>query len=223
MKLVTLSGWGQPHDALAHAFPDATHVDYAMKRSFAEAASTLQAYADAEIVVGWSMGGQLAAYAISHGIIAPKKLMLIAAPYQFIRTEENAPGVGAGTVAKFRENYLQNSERTLNKAYDLIAHRDMHAEHVKTHLATARKELKPYDWLNWYDQLTSHIPIGYNPERFPHTIIVHGSSDAVIAPGQAEVWHAKLAYSELHIWEGCGHAPHWHNAVRLRELLENAA
>lgn len=222
MKIITLSGWGQPHDALEHAFPEAVHIDYAGSSSFIEAVESLRAQQNADVVIGWSMGGQIAAHAISEKIIAPKKLMLIAAPYQFMRTLHNQFGVGKSTIEKFRENYVRNAERTLNKAYELIAYNDIRAENIKPHLSRARARLQMHDWLRWYDHLSLYTPTGYVEEDFPHTLIVHGANDAVIGPEQAQAWSRLLPSSELHLWEGCGHAPHWHNEKALRAILDMA-
>lgn len=222
MKILALSGWGQPHDALSHAFPSATHVDYARADGFESALKLLEPYQDYDVVVGWSMGGQLAVRAVAENVLSPRMVMLLATPYQFVKTAKNPIGMRADTAALFRENFLRDAPRTLKKSYALISHEDSREEHIKPYLADAMRRLPGYDWLHWYDELTTHTPGGYIQKTFPRTLIVHGARDVVVPSGHSDEWKKHIPHAHVHVWDSCSHAPHWHDGPRLRTVLEQA-
>ena len=98
MKTLTLSGWGQPFDTLSHLAPGAHAVDYAHAANASEALRMIASQGgDAELVIGWSLGGQLAARAVAEGLLSPRLLVLIAAPFQFV----GGSAMGPETFAKF--------------------------------------------------------------------------------------------------------------------------
>jgi len=221
MKLLALSGWGQPHDALAEAFPDATHLCYARHDSVEEALADIADTARGhDAVIGWSLGGQLAARAISAGLIAPKKLVLIAAPFEFV---EMGGGLGMprGTFDKFFDNYVHNPMRTLHKAWDLVHYNDAYSSHVKDVLSSFSKQaVLNNDWLKWLSLIDGFSCEGLNFSKFPSTLLVHGKQDAVVESAQSEHFAGHIKESQLEIWPDCGHAPHWHDTNKLRHLVQ---
>lgn len=209
MTVIALSGWGQPADALREVVPHATYIDYAGAAS-AEAALEMLAEYKPSCVVGWSLGGQMAARAIVEHVWKPERLVLIAAPYRMRNSL---------TLAKFRENFLRDPVRALAKGYSLIAHKDTHGGDVEIHLQAARQRLPEHDWLYWLEELAEH---GFEPEslaHFPRTVLLHGDRDAVVGLEQSHEFLKALPDAELHIFEGCGHAPHWHDAERVKAFL----
>lgn len=217
VSVLALSGWGQPHDALEAVAPGARHVDYA-GGTLEQAMDTLAGYADARTVIGWSMGGMLAVRAVAAGVLRPERLVLIATPYQFARTPARALGMPQDVLAQYRENFVRSPERTLQKSYALIAHGDARAERVQPQLQAARARLPGHDWLYWLDVLAAGSAQGLDLQGFPPTVLVHGDRDAVIRLEQSEAFARALPQAALHVFEGCGHAPHWHDGARLMRL-----
>src|SRR5262249_47693514 len=80
---ICLSGWGQAHDSLEIIAPQAQHVPYKPYPSFDAFAGTLHGI-QCDMLIGWSLGGQLAARLVAAGILQPKRLVLLAAPFQFL-------------------------------------------------------------------------------------------------------------------------------------------
>ncbi len=209
MSIIALSGWGQPPDALREVAPNAQFVDYARAGTVERALDTLAGYAP-RCVIGWSLGGQMAARAIVKGIWKPELLVLIAAPFKLTHNL---------TLAKFRDNFRRDPERALKKGYALIAHEDTNAAHIQKYLEDAKKRLPAHDWLYWLEALATH---GFEPgemKHFPRTILLHGDRDAVVGLEQSQAFAKALPQAELHVFEGCGHAPHWHDEARVRGLL----
>lgn len=218
--IATLTGWGHPHDALAAIAPDARHIDYAQLTDW-DAALTHAADAaqNAQIVIGWSLGGFIAAHLIAERLIRPEKLVLISAPFQFVASASVPAGMGRQTFDQFRDNYRISSERTLKKSYQLIMKDDKHASHIATHLNTSKERLADHDWLFWLNQLEARSCEGLDFSHFPHTILIHGSHDAVTSSDQAQLFATRLPNATTHIIEDCGHAPHWHDTARVKGLI----
>ena len=221
MKAMTLSGWGQPHDALAAIAPNATHVDYAHSQGVADALTHIaQEARNHDAVIGWSLGGQLAVRAIVAGMMRPRLLVLIAAPFQFVQTEDRPLGMKRDLYDKFRANYVRNAARTLDKAWELIAKGDAREQHVRQHMAKHDKDnVMAKDWLRWLDSLDGFSCDGLYLADFPPTLLVHGKNDAVVEQAQQAHFAAAIPHSRVLTLDDCGHAPHWHNSEKLMSWM----
>lgn len=220
-KIITLSGWGQPHDSLRLALPEARHFDYSHHESPEHIFAALAEHArDADLVVGWSLGGQLLVRAAAAGIIRPKRMALIAAPYQFV--ESTLPGLGMkrSTFELFRSNLQTNMPRTLRKSWALVATADAKEEQVAQLLAELGVDMPSRDWLKWLDALSHFSCEALDLSCLPPTLLVHGMRDAVVGVNQSELFARKIPQATLELWHESAHAPHLHDPVRLRQLLE---
>ena len=222
MKTVTLSGWGQPHDALFVLAPDALHIDYASAANVNEAIEkiAIQAY-DAHCVIGWSLGAQLAVRAIAGGYISPKRLLLIAPPFQFVADREIPHGMKPDLYEKFADNYKNNPARTLKKAWELLVKDDSNEEGVRGYIAQQNPQnMLAYDWKRWLDELEAYSCKRLDFSAMPPTLIVHGDKDVVISIEQSRHFANLLPDVTLHTIPGCGHAPHWHAPEKIREWMK---
>jgi len=224
MKILTLSGWGQPHDALEPIAPSATHFDYS---DFGNVADVLGALAEVgqnyDAIIGWSLGGQMAVRAISAGLIRPKKLVLIGAPFQFVRSDFLNLGMPQDQFQKFRDNYLNNSARTLAKAWELVAIGDKNSEIVKEHLQKYNKEkMLEKNWLNWLDLLNSFScnSLDFNNFSRMDILLLHGAGDAVVSHNQAQEFVKNIPSAKHILLKDAGHAPHWHDSAQVRQHIE---
>ncbi|MDE3060947.1 MAG: alpha/beta fold hydrolase [Pseudomonadota bacterium] len=225
MRAMTLSGWGQPHDALKAIAPEATHVEYAHHESVPGALETIARTGEShDLVIGWSLGGQLAVRAIAAGLLTPQRLVLIAAPFQFVEQPERRLGMKRDLYDKFRDNYARNPERTLHKAWELICLDDNRADDVRARLqAQDKTQVLAKDWLRWLDMLDGFSCGDLDFGRFPPTLLIHGDRDAVVAAGQAQHFADRLAQPTVALMENAGHAPHWHNGEAVRRLIAGYA
>lgn len=219
---MTLSGWGQPHDALAEAFPDSTPVGYAhfpsMQQALEEIAETSKAH---DIVVGWSLGGRLAVQAILAGRMKPKKLVLIASAFQFSKSTELPLGIPRDQYEKFRGNYQRNALRTLDKGWELIVKGDKHAARIRSRFSDdAKQAMLAHDWLRWLDELNGLTLHGVSLENMPQTLLLHGVNDVVVTPDQSQHYTSLLPQAKLVMLDDCGHAPHWHDPQLVRNTVE---
>ena len=219
--VVTISGWGQPHDALRSIAPDAHHAQYADAPNTAMALQQLSAVSKPDVVIGWSLGGQLAVRAIAAGLMRPRLLVLIAAPFQFVKNTTLPIGMPADTFAGFLSNYRRRPEQTLIKAWELIQKDDSNASEVSAHLQTHEKNLVlKQDWLRWLEELNSFSCEGLHLAEFPSTLLIHGDRDHVVYHEQSEHFASVIPHAKLVTLKNCGHAPHWHNAEKVKQLIE---
>ncbi len=222
---LTLSGWGQPHDALGELVPHAATLDYT---GYSHVADALKAIADLgkdkDLVIGWSLGGQLAVRAIAAGLMRPKKLVLIAAPFQFVKRPEHPVGMPAELYDIFRENYAAYPDKTLIKAWASIVKGDKNASFIRKHLEKQDKAIiLAQNWLHWLDILHHFSCKDLFMDNFPPTLLVHGREDAVVYYEQSQAFAHALPHATLITLEGCGHAPHWHAPEQVTQAIREFA
>lgn len=224
MLTIALTGWGQLPDALKTVAPQARHVDYA-RHGLPEALALIgQEGTGCELAVGWSLGGQLLVRAIAQGLLAPKKLVLLAVPFQFVARAEGEMGMKPDTFALFRANCARDQPRCLRKAWELLCVGDEKANDVREHLAWQDAgAANGYDWLGWLDILEEKSCDGLDFSAVPPTLVLHGEGDAVVDARQAAQWHDTLPECGYIPIRGCGHAPHWHDAAAVRGWIESHA
>jgi pimeloyl-ACP methyl ester carboxylesterase len=161
--------------------------------------------------VGWSLGGQLAVRAIAAGMLQPKALVLIAAPFQFVASQEPL-GMKRDLYEKFRDNYARNPARTLDKAWELVVKDDARHEHVRSHIARQDKQaVMQRNWLYWLNALDGFSCDTLDMQAFPHTLLVYGQKDSVVAHEQHTHFAQRLPHADIISLPECGHAPHWHD------------
>lgn len=223
MRIACVSGWGQPADALAAIAPSATHVTYADQPSVTSALQAIATQARGhELLIGWSLGGQLALRAIATGLLRPKRLVLIATPFQFVQSASLPIGMPIDLFAKFKHNYAKNPQNTLKKAWELIALNDSNAQNVLNHLAKQdRDAVFAQNWGQWLQILENFSCKTLDTNDIPAPLLIHGDHDHVVYPNQAAQFKKLLPKARLEILPSCGHAPHWHNPEQVKTLIDN--
>ena len=222
MKILALSGWGQPHNTLADIAPDATHFDYADYTTTNEAlAGIAQEGKRHDAIVGWSLGGQLAVRAIAGGLIQPKKLILIGVPFQFVRSDHSKIGMPRDQFDKFRDNYAKNAQRTLKKAWELIIMGDNNPEYVKNRLEKYDKAaVMEKNWLDWLDMLDGFSCNELDFSNFPSSLLLYGEQDYVVDHSQSAEFSRVIPEAKFISFSGAGHAPHWHDTEAVKRHIE---
>ena len=116
--ILSLSGWGQKFDSLKTIFKDPTfdpiflkknpviHFDYTKFNNVEDFFTNIKSQnLNPKIVIGWSLGGQLAIRLIEKKIITPKTLILIAPPFQMVKDENISTAMSKKTYQEFYQNY----------------------------------------------------------------------------------------------------------------------
>jgi len=215
MTTLTLSGWAQPADALAHLADDARVFDFSDYASPETAIAALSNIPHTRCIA-WSMGGTLALAAIAAGAIAPRHLTLIGAPYQFVQSADYRAAMDPLTYQRFHDNYQRDPARTKERFLALIAKGDREATRVMRALRHHQDVENTDRWLPWLQHLGTAQAMFANASP---TLIIHGAADAIVPAAQGETLAALLPQAQLSLWQGVGHAPHVHDAARLRREI----
>jgi pimeloyl-ACP methyl ester carboxylesterase len=127
--------------------------------------------------------------------------------------------MGPETFALFRASYAENPARTKDRFHALIAKGDADGKRIMTKLRHHPDVENTARWLPWLDALASYSLADASLARSPRTLIIHGMNDAIVPLAQSEILLAKLPRATLQRWEQTGHAPHLHDAARLRAAI----
>jgi len=217
MSILTLSGWTQPSDALVRglALHHAQVFDYSDYPSAEASFAALGEYRDIEEIIAWSMGAQLAIRAVAAGVLKPKHMTLLAAPYQFVSSNDFTDGMDALTYQQFRENYTADPVRTKSRFHALVAKGDSHVRRVLPMLDHHPDVDNTARWLPWLNDLGEHSLHGVDASHMPPTLLIHGTNDAIVPFRQAQKMIEILPAAKLSVWDGVAHAPHLHDATRV--------
>lgn len=217
MSTLILSGWAQPADALAHITDDAATFDYSDYDTLDAAVDALKKRKPT-YAVGWSLGGVVVLKAIASGALAPKHVTLIGVPFQFVQSADYPHAMDRLTYNRFHTNYARDAARTKEKFLSLIASGDRDEARVLQSLRHHHDVENSARWLPWLKMLDSPFsPMG--GEIHVPTLIIHGDRDAIVAYQQAKKLAEILPNATVSLWKDVGHAPHLHDALRLRREI----
>ena len=223
MKILALSGWGQPHDTLFDIAPEnTTHFDYTDYTTIESALMAIAQQAkNHDAVIGWSLGGQLAVRAVASGLMLPKKLVLIGVPFQFVHSDKIKIGMPRDKFQKFRDNYAKNAQHTLAKAWELIVLNDKNSDYVRAQFTKYNQNVMlEKNWLHWLDMLDGFSCGELDFSQFPPSLLLHGVQDAVVEHTQAHEFAKVIPQAKHIIMENAGHAPHWHDTQFVKRHIE---
>jgi len=160
--------------------------------------------------------------AMDEGRLATSHVTLIATHYQFVSDDRFKGGMDPVTFQQFRENYAQNAPRTKERFKTLVAKGDAKFREVMEKIHHHEAVENTARWLPWLDDLGGYSYAG-SAQIMANisTQIIHGEEDAVTPVAQAEAWHGRHPDMQVYHWQGVGHAPHLHDADRLRSSIAN--
>lgn len=221
-NIITLSGWGQAYNSLANISPEgATHIDYTKFPSVDAFFKSLKDK-NPDIIIGWSLGGQLALRAISEKILKPKKLILISTPYQFVASKDIKCSMSKDTFNTFHSNFESDPVKTLKRFLTLISLNDSNHHEILKELRHATSTEHASRWLYWLEQLESFTCHSLDFSNVPETLAIHGLNDTIVDSTQTGLFKSLIKNYTLEMFENCGHAPHLHNEARVKEIVHAA-
>lgn len=221
IKAITFSGWGQAADALAPVIPvgaTAQHIHYQHFEGARELLPFL-GKRQCDVLIGWSLGGQLAIRSIHYGHITTKLLVLLATPYDFIDATGNPFGMETENFNLFEQDFYKSPEKTLRRFNALVSKGDSHATTIAK---TLRNQSCSTDgWLKWLRELRYFSGDEIKFTNFPKTLVIHGRNDHVVRCDQTEIFYSKIPHCNVTILEDAGHALHLHNTQLIQQLISN--
>ena len=206
--ILTFSGWCQQPDTLTIPGRDTTPVSYHPARS---CDAIFVPTTSPDIAIGWSLGAQIICRLVAEGHVKPSLIILISAPFSYVKTPPLTSGQEPFIYQQFLSNYIKKPERTLSK-FALLSNKNDDASPL-TDIMLDHEHHE--DWIFWLEELGRFSCNTLDFSQFPHTILLHGHDDQVTSSKQAQLFEARLPSSEVHIIENCGHAPHLHDPQLL--------
>ena len=223
MKTVLcLSGWAQKSNVLEKLFNkdefEIINFDYSRFSNIDDFFNEIKkAKINPEIIIGWSLGGQLACRLIENKILNPKYLILIAAPFQFVKSAKIAAAMPQKSFDEFYSNFVFKPDKTLKKFSLLMNINDKNAKDLANNLDINDEN---HDKLAfWLKELERFSCYDLNFANFPKTLILHGLGDLVVHSSQSKIFNEKIANSKLELIKDCGHMPHFIYENELKDKI----
>jgi pimeloyl-[acyl-carrier protein] methyl ester esterase len=180
-------------------------------RSLEDLAATLAAdLPPACTLLGWSLGGMVAARLAADGHPAVRRLVLVATTPRFVAAPDWRHGLAAGTVEEFSDGLQRNYRGLVRRFLSLQARGDERAAGLLRELRAvvfARGEPAPAALAAGLDVLRhADLRAAAGRIRVP-TLVVSGRNDRLTLPGAA-AWLAQHVPAARHREiPGAGHAP----------------
>ncbi|MBU6140947.1 MAG: alpha/beta hydrolase [Proteobacteria bacterium] len=220
-KALCLSGWGQKSDSLEFIFSESFFVssfDYSRFDSVENFFSEIEAQKiNPEILVGWSLGGQLAIRLIEKKILQPKLLILLAPPFQMIKDARIQAGMAKATFDEFYKNFSTAPTQTLKQFAILTSMNDRNAAEIARSLDISDGNFEQLKF--WLKELERFSCFDVDFSQMPRTLYFHGAGDMITHISQSEYFRDRFKNLRLEVFKNCGHAPHLSNLQDLRKII----
>ena len=217
-KITVISGLGQEPETFKNVFnnKDVVALNYLETKNFEDLLTRdLTAY-DNEVVIGWSLGGQVAIRLIEKQILKPKLLILIATPFQFVEDDKNEVGMPLELFNQFQYVLNDKPKHALGYLEHLTSLQDKNPEDVFKNMVAVQDT----DNLNsWLQELKDFNCFSVNFKNFPKTVYICGDGDAVVNSKQYKYFSERLSDFEMQMIFSCGHAPHFSHKNEFLNII----
>ncbi|MBM3579641.1 MAG: alpha/beta hydrolase [Alphaproteobacteria bacterium] len=217
-QILCLSGWGQKFDSLEFVFSESFFVrslDYSGLDSTEKFFTSVTENPD--VLVGWSLGGQLAIRLIEKKILQPKLLILFAPPFQMIKDSRIQAGMARASFDEFYKNFSAAPTQTLKQFAILTAMNDRNAAEIARSLDVNENNFEQLKF--WLEELARFSCFDIDFSNMPRTLYFHGAGDMIVHPSQAEYFCQGIKNFRLEILSNCGHAPHLSDPKKIRKIV----
>jgi pimeloyl-ACP methyl ester carboxylesterase len=221
MKIITITGWGQKENALdefASGLGEVTNIPYVNYSGIKELYKKIDQIEECDLLIGWSLGAQLATRLVADGKLSPKLLVLLAPPFQYVSDDNIKDGIHPFAFSTFKAAYSAFPSNTIRKFGIMVCQNDDHAMSIIETMDDNKNHHK--SWIKWLDVLAGFSCNNINFEKFPHTVIFHGDGDTITPVTQGKLFHEAIKDSRLEILEHCGHAPHLHAPDYVSKVIK---
>lgn len=236
MKILCFTGWGQKYDSLEFIFKNSfednffdsgfikniSSFNYTASHNFLDLINHIKSHNNFDIfqpdvIIGWSLGGQIAVRLIEKKILSPKLLILISPPFQFVKNNKIQAAMSQKTFSEFYQNFSSSPNQTLKKFSILTAMNDVNSREIFNNLEICDDNFNQLQsWLLELEKFSCH-EVDFS--NFPRTLFFQGSSDMIVHVSQAEYFRNKIANFRLEIFSKCGHAPHLNDLKKMRKII----
>lgn len=224
-KILCLPGWGQNYRCLEDVVADVkfsnfstASFDYSRFDKVADFFDFVKAQnLQPEILIGWSLGGQLAIRLIEQKILLPKLLVLLAPPFQMVKNAAIQSGMSQKSFTEFYQNFVSSPTQALKKFSILTAMSDRNANEIARGLDVGEENFVQLKF--WLEELERFSCFDVNFENMPQTLFIQGTGDMIVHASQADYFKQRIKNFRLEMFSNCGHAPHLSDVVKVRALI----
>ena len=221
-SILCLSGWGQNYKSLEASFFEnilekfnISSLNYSLSEGFLKFKDSYKFPPNPEVIIGWSLGGQIALRLIQHKIFNPKLLVLIAPPFQMVKDARIQAGMSIKTYNEFFDNLSKAPDATLKKFSILSIMNDKNKSQIIKNLEISDENHQKL--IIWLQELKDFSCFDFDFTNMPPTLFYIGAGDMVVHNSQSKYFADRINDFELHIFENCGHAP----PLSDKELFNN--
>lgn len=218
MDIISLTGWGQRADSLGSVFKELGNIESMDYRPFASGNAFIAEMAvkrqRCDILIGWSLGAQLAVRLVAAGALKPKLLVLLAPPFRYVGPK----GVSSIAFQLFYKAFCAFPPGAMQRFAAQIGIGDRDAEKIvqTLHIDEANHE----SWKSWLKELAVFDCKSLAFKGFPPSLVIHGLQDAVTPFFQSQLFKENLPNCRLELVTQCGHAPHLHDPESVRQWIK---
>lgn len=220
-QILCLSGWGQKFDSLESIFDPIFFVSSLNYSKFNNVEKFFDEVAtknlNPDILVGWSLGGQLAARLIEKKILAPKLLILIAPPFQMLKDLRIQAAMGLDAYHEFYGNFVKAPTKTLKQFSILTSMNDRNAAEIARNLDVTEENFENLKF--WLEELARFSCFDVDFSNMPRTLYFHGAGDMIVHVSQSQYFKERIKNFRLEIFKNCGHAPHLSDLTQMKKII----
>ena len=227
-EVICISGWGQKFDSLEFIFRESSFdsiffgqissLDYSATNDVQKFLTDVKSQnLNPDILIGWSLGGQLVLRLIEQKILNPKLLILIAPPFQMVKSEKIMAAMAQNTFAEFRANLVKAPTQTMKQFSILTAMNDRNASDIARNLDVNDKNFEGLVY--WLDELKRFSCFDLDFSKMPRTLFFQGAGDMIVHASQAEYFKRAIQNFRLEIFKNCGHAPQLNDIEKMRKII----
>lgn len=217
LQTITINGWGQNNGYLNNLIPASREIKYGHLNKINDFYAEFQ-NTKCDVLIGWSLGGQMAIRAVEKKIVSPKLLVLISTPFQFVNSKEIRCGITKSIYANFVREYNSDPINTLRKFSVMISRNDDNAKNILEELR--KSEQKEENWKRWLFELGEFSCKDIDFKDFPKTLIIHGRDDSIVDVTNTSLFLSLIKDCKVEVFDGCGHAPHIHSHDKVSKIIQ---
>lgn len=224
-SVLCLSGWGQNPQSLEPIFNSnkfrelsISSLDYSILDCFDSLQKEIKNYNNPNILIGWSLGGQIATRLIAKKIFSPKLLILIAPPFQMIKDRNIKAGMSLQVFNEFYDNFTKSADLGLKKFSILTAMNDINSSKIAKTLDIKKDNHHQLSY--WLEELKKASLFDVDFSEMPRTLYFHGAGDMIVHVAQHQYFLERIKDFRLEIFKNCGHAPHLSYIDEIRNIIK---
>tara|TARA_B110000259_G_C14025365_1_gene404497 strand:- start:147 stop:842 length:696 start_codon:yes stop_codon:yes gene_type:complete len=179
--ITTLSGWGQKPDFISKKIPELKeckvknldYLSFSSKELFLNSINNQKS----DILIGWSLGGQIAIKLVEKKIIEPQLLILLSTPCDFLSPIN---GINPIIYKSFKYLAKKNPIKLLRKFHLMMLQGDERFHELKRCVSYHDKNLE-----YWLDELIKFSAKDVDFNDFCKTELIYGKNDEIVNFQQA--------------------------------------